>query len=84
MGLLVNEQEIVQNAMKQLMPLLDRVADELTLQLREVVSWLTFCIFICTITYLVREYLKERRERRLHAEQLRQLQRAGNGRSMAE
>ena len=69
MGLLFNEEEVVQIAMAQLMPLLNRVM---------------LCISICTITYVPREFLKDKRERRLHAEQMKQLQRAGGGRNIVE
>ncbi|KAG6373410.1 hypothetical protein JVT61DRAFT_6559 [Boletus reticuloceps] len=61
MGLLINEEEIVHGIMERLTPLLDT---------------LTLCILICTITYFVRECLKERRERKLHGEQMKQLQHA--------
>ncbi|KAF8558208.1 hypothetical protein OG21DRAFT_1504591 [Imleria badia] len=68
MGLLINEGEIVQQAMEQLMPLL---------------ITMILCISTCTITYVLRACSKDRRERRLHAEQLKQLQRAGGGRNVA-
>lgn len=71
MGLLINEDELVRNVMDQLMPVLSSVASSLSL-----------CIMICTFTYCLREYLKEKRERRLHAEQITQLQRTGGGRIM--
>ena len=69
MGLLINEEEIVQSFMEHLMPLLNRVM---------------LCLSICTITYVLREFLKDRRERRLHAEQIKQLQRMGSGKNKAE
>lgn len=62
MGLLFNEEEIVQNIMGQLAPLLNT---------------LIICILACTFTYILREYSKHKRERKLHAEQMRQLQRGG-------
>ncbi|KAF8134979.1 hypothetical protein EV363DRAFT_1429660 [Boletus edulis] len=68
MGLLINEEEIVQRIMERLTPLLDT---------------LMLCILICTITYFVRECLKERRERKLYREQMKQLQHASGQKNMA-
>lgn len=73
MGLLINENELVRNVMEQIMPLLSDMASSLLL-----------CIVICTFTYCLREFLKEKRERRLHAEQMKQLQRTGGGRNTEE
>lgn len=69
MGLLINEEVIVQKILEQLEPLLNAVI---------------LCILTCTITYLLRQCMKERRERRLHREQMKQLQRAGGCKNIAD
>jgi hypothetical protein len=76
MGLLINEEELVQSVMEQLTPLLNEAM--------LYISMCMLCISICTITYVFREFLKDKRERRLYAEQMKQLQRAGGERNKAE
>lgn len=66
MGLLVDEDKIVRKAVEQLMPLLMAVAFMPML-----------CVLMCTAVCCIRGGLKEKRERRLHAEKMRQLQRTG-------
>lgn len=76
MGLLVDEKELIQSAMDQLTPLLNEVMLYLSICM--------LCVSICTITYVLREFLKDKRERRLHVEQMKQSQRAGGERNKAE
>lgn len=80
MGLLFDEDELVRNVMGQLMPLLSDVVS--TLSLCMMISTLTFCLGV--FTYCLREYFKDKREGKLHVEQLKQLQRSGGGRNMRE